>query len=311
MLLNLGEYHRPDTIDQAIDLLRRGAPNTVILAGGTALMASGRTVTSPLAPLKTGLTERDDVEAVVDLQNLALSYVRAQGATLHIGATTTLQKLADTPDIQTFASGVLAEAAGAVDNRNVRNAATVGGNVASARGQDILLTTLLALDASLTVHVPGPLSSERDQAPRQLPLAGFLNYRERLLGEGALIAQLSLPLLIGPLGAALATVARTPRDQPIVCAIARLELAKGIAANVRLALGGVAPLPVRAYEAEQLLERKALSDESIAEAAARAASGLTPPADFRGSAEYRQEMARVLAQRALVLARARAQEAGR
>jgi probable selenate reductase FAD-binding subunit len=289
MLLNLQKYHRPTNVDQAVTLLRQGAPHTVTLAGGTKLMASGRR----------------DVEAVVDLRDLPLSYVRAHKTTLHIGATTTLQKLADAPGLQHFSSGVLVETAGAVANRNIRNAATVGGTVASAGGENPLLTALLALDAELTVYASEPATP--DESSRCIPLAGFLNYRERLLRNGALITEVRLPLLVGPLGAALASVARTPRDRPIVCVIARLELAEGIAANVRLALGGMATVPVRAREAEQLLERKALSDERMAEAAQLAAAGLNPPGDFRGSAAYRQEMARVLARRALSMARARAQ----
>ncbi len=288
MLLNLQHYHRPTDIDQAVALLRRGAPGTVVLAGGTTLLAS----------------KRRDVQAVVDLRDLPLAYTRAQGATLHIGATTTLQNLADAPDLQDFSSGVLADMAGAVANRNIRNAATVGGCVASAGGENPLLVALLALDAEIVVHAAEPA----DEGPRQIPLAGFLNYRQQILAEGALIGELRLPLLIGPLGAAVASVARTPRDRPIVCAIARLELAKGIAANVRLALGGVAPLPARAYAAEQALERKTLDDERIAQAAGLAAEGLNPPGDFRGSAAYRREMVGVLARRALSLARAQASE---
>lgn len=287
MLLNLQHYHRPTDIDQAVALLRQGAPSTVVLAGGTTLLAS----------------QRRDVEAVVDLRDLPLAYTRVQGATLHIGAATTLQNLADAPDLQEFSSGVLAEMAGAVANRNIRNAATVGGCVASAGGENSLLAALLALDAEVIVHT----ADTEDDGPRRVPLTSFLNYRQRLLDAGALISELRLPLLIGPLGAAVASVARTPRDKPIVCAIARLELAKGIAANVRLALGGVAPLPVRARAAEQALERKKLDDERIAQAAGLAAEGLDPSGDFRGSAVYRREMASVLARRALVLARARAE----
>jgi carbon-monoxide dehydrogenase medium subunit len=291
MLLNLQKYHRPSNVDQAVALLRQGAPHTVTLAGGTKLMASGRR----------------DVEAVVDLRDLPLSYVRAHKTTLHIGATMTLQKLADTPEIQHFSSGILVETAGTVANRNIRNAATVGGTVASAGGENPLLTALLALDAELTVYASEPAPPDQAESPRHIPLAGFLNYRQRLLRNGALITEVRLPLLVGPLGAALSSVARTPRDRPIVCVIARLELAKEIAANVRLALGGVATVPVRAREAEQLLERKALDDERIAEAAQLAAAGLNPPGDFRGSAAYRQEMAHVLARRALSMARVRAQ----
>ena len=288
MLLNLQHYHRPTDIDQAVALLGRGAPGTAVLAGGTTLLAS----------------QRRDVEAVVDLRDLSLAYTRTQGATLYIGATTTLQNLADAPDLQAFSSGVLVHTAGAVANRNIRNAATVGGCVASAGGENPLLAALLALDAEVIVHMPGTA----DEGPRQIPLAGFLNYRQRLLAEGALIGELRLLLLIGPLGAAMASVARTPRDRPIVCAIARLELAKGIAANVRLALGGVAPLPARAHAAEQALERKTLDDECIAQAAELAAEGLNPSGDFRGSAEYRREMVGVLARRALAMARAQASE---
>jgi probable selenate reductase FAD-binding subunit len=285
MLLNLQTYHRPDNIDEAVTLLRGGGPATVALAGGTGLVASGRR----------------DVEAIVDLRGLPLSYVRAQGATLFIGATTTLQALIDTPEMGTFASGVLAETARAVGGRNLRNAATIGGTVASADNDDPLLTALLALDAKLTVYAP---------ESRQIPLAGFLAYRERLLGDGALIAEVRLPLLIGPLGAAYIAVGRTPRDRPIVCAVARMELAAGIASNVRLALGGVAATPVRANAAEQLLERKSLSKERIEAAAEKVVDGLGPTGDFRGSAEYRREMARVLARRALSEAGGRAQALG-
>jgi CO/xanthine dehydrogenase FAD-binding subunit len=241
------------------------------------------------------------VEAVVDLRDLSLSYVRAQGTTLFIGATTTLQELIDTPEMGTFASGVLAETGRAVTTRNLRNATTIGGAVASADSDDPLLIALMALDAKLTVFAP---------ESRQIPIVGFLAYRERLLTDGALITELRLPLLIGPLGAAYIAVGRTPRDRPIVCAVARMELAAGIASNVRLALGGVGPTPVRAATAEQLLERKSLSQEGIAAAADKAVDGLEPTGDFRGSAEYRLEMARVLARRALAEAGARARVLG-
>ncbi len=285
MLLNLQAYHRPDSIEEAVTLLRQGGPCTVALAGGTTLVPSGRR----------------DVEAVVDLRKLSLSYVRAHGATLYIGATTTLQQLVDNSDLQTFASGVLGETARAEAGRNLRSAATIGGTVASAGGDAPLLTALLALDAQLNVFAP---------ESRLIPLAGLLAYRERLLNDGALITEVRLPLLIGPLGAAYAAVGRTPRDRPIVCAVARLELAAGIASNTRLALGGVADVPTRANAAEQLLERKPLSDERIDAAMEKVVDGLAPTGDFRGSAEYRREMARVLARRALYAARARAQALG-
>jgi carbon-monoxide dehydrogenase medium subunit len=281
MLINLRAYHRPENIEQAVDLLRRGGQTTVALAGGTVLLPSGRR----------------DVEAVVDLHGLPLSYLHVQGATLAIGATTTLQQLIESPELQTFSSGVLVTTARAVAARNIRNAATIGGTVAGADGGDPLLVTLLALDAQLTVFAP---------EARQIPIAGFLAYRGRLLDDGALIKEIRLPLLLGPLGAAYSAVGRTPSDRPIVCAVARMELASGTASNVRLALGGVAPVPVRANDAEQLLERKRLSWERVEAAAQAVVTRLAPPDHFLGGAEYRREMAIVLARRALRLASARA-----
>jgi probable selenate reductase FAD-binding subunit len=277
MLLNLREYHRPDNLEEAVTLLRRRAPVTVPLAGGTYLVAAGRR----------------DVEAVVDLRDLALAYVRAADATLHIGATTPLQEIIDTPEMHSFSSGVLAATARAGASRNIRLARTIGGLIASAAGEDPLLTALLALDAKLTLLAP---------KARQIPLVSFLAYRERLLADGALLA--------GPLGAAYHSVGRTPHDRPIVCAVARLELAKGIAANVRLALGGVASLPIRANELEQTLERKPLLMARIEAVVENMAAGLEPLGDFRGSAGYRQAMARVLARRALSEAMVRAQAMG-
>ncbi len=282
MLVNLQEYHRPSSLEEAVALLRRSDRVTRPIGGGTTLAGSWR----------------PGLEALVDLGRLSLSYVEAEEADLRIGATTILQDLVEHPDLADFASGVLVQAARAAEARNLRNAATVGGSVATSTSQDPFLVALLALDASLTVYAP---------EARQVPLNGFVGYRDKLLADGALITQISLPLLLGPLGAAYVAVGRTPGDKPIVCAVARMELAEGIASNVRLALGGVDRLPLRATEAERLLERKALTDEQIGSAAEGAAQKLDPPSDFRGSAEYRREMARVLARRALAQAGARAQ----
>ena len=109
-----------------------------------------------------------------------------------------------------------------------------------------------------------------------------------------------VPLPPGRLtGYALADVARTPADAPIVVAGAMICVAYGRCTHVRLALGGVAPHPVCLPEVEALLVDQLLTSEVIAAAAARAAELVQPTGDFRGSAEYRKAMAGVLAERAL------------
>jgi len=94
-------------------------------------------------------------------------------------------------------------------------------------------------------------------------------------------------------------VARTPGDAPIVCAVARYRLDDGMARDVRVAVGGVGPLPVRLARAEQTLEGKPPSESFIARAAEAAAQEVKPPSDFLASAEYRKEMVRVLVRRVL------------
>ncbi|HHH41015.1 MAG TPA: hypothetical protein ENK56_03300 [Chloroflexi bacterium] len=279
MMLNLREYHRPTDLEEAVRLLRRRETRTVPLAGGTTLVPS----------------RRRDVEAVVDLADLGLAYIRSEGDRLRIGATTTLQQLAqapllsDPPAGQTFLR-LLAETAHATAPSTLRTAATVGGILAAPQASTPLIVALLALDAYLTLRAP---------QPRQTSLESFLAYRERLLADGALITEVSLPLPRPddpPARAAWAWVGRTPHDQPIVCAAAWLVRAGDTVQAIRLALGGVADHPIRLPALERELQGAPL------DAATLTLDIPNPPSDFLGSAEYRQAMALQLARRALAQA---------
>ncbi len=266
---NLTEILRPPTLPDAVRVLRRPNVKTAILAGGTTLVPQARR----------------DVQALVDLRDLKLDYIRREAHALRIGATTTLQDIATSPDVPP----VLAQAAHASAPINVRNAATIGGVVASAGFNAPLPVVLLTLDAVLVIYAPGA---------RQSPIAAFLAYRDKLLGDGALITEFGIPLTDARM--AFEKVARTPGDAPIVCAVARYRLDDGVARDVRVAVGGVGPLPVRLARAEQTLEGKPLSEALFAQAAEAAAQEVKPPSDFLASAEYRNEMVRVLVRRALI-----------
>jgi len=265
---NLTEILRPTTLPDAVRLLRRPNVKTAILAGGTTLVPQARR----------------DVHALVDLRDLKLSYIKREASALRIGATTTLQDLATSPDVLP----VLAQAAHASATINIRNAATIGGVIASADGSVPLPAVLLALDAVLVIYSP---------EARQSPIAAFLAYRDRLLRDGALITEVGIPLT--DVRMAFEKVSRTPSDAPIVCVVARLKLDGNTARDVRVAVGGVGPLPVRLARAEQTLEGKPLSEVSIAQAAEVAAQEVKPPSDFLASGEYRKEMVKVLVRRAL------------
>ncbi len=269
---NLTELVRPTTLPEAVRLLRRPNVKTAILAGGTTLVPQARR----------------DVQSLVDLCNLKLSYVKREGNALRLGATTTLQDMATSPDVPP----ALAQAAHASAPVNVRNVATIGGVLASAGFGAPLPVVLLALDAVLVIYSP---------EARQSPITAFLAYRDKLLHDGALIAEIGLPLMDARL--AFEKVSRTPSDAPIVCAVTRLRLAAtegSVARDVRVAVGGVGPIPVRLARAEQTLEGKPPSESLIAQAAELASKEVNPPSDFLASSEYRREMVKALVRRTLM-----------
>jgi carbon-monoxide dehydrogenase medium subunit len=287
MLLNLREYHRPgdeEGVMRALELLSRPGIRTVPLAGGDALIGSADPT----------------VEAVVDLQaldDLIFVSMDVNTRSLRVGAMTTRTALAQHLECETRWSlyRVVAEGARRWGGGVQRNRATVGGAIATAAPNDPLVVVLLACAAQVTLITP----TDR----RFLSLAEFLPARAALLAEPALIAEVfvSLDPKAAPTEAewALATVARTPSDEPIVVAAAMFALDDGRCSAARVALGGVAQLPVVVPETETMLVGQMPGPDLFAKAGNRAAAFVHPIGDFRGSAEYRRAMAGVLTERAL------------
>jgi len=267
-MLNLKEIHKPTTIADALKWLQQ--PNTVVLAGGTQLIAD----------------KRRDVNAVVDLSALGLAYIRESDGAIVIGATTTLTTLAESPILRALANGIVAQAAHRSASSILRNQATIAGTLISEPA-GVLAVTLLALDAHVTI-----VRAET----RTVPLADFLATREQWLRQ-ALVTEINIPLT-NP-RASLQTVARTPSDKPIVSVVASARVEGNVVRNVRIALGGVAEYAVRSQSAELELEYRGLSEDVVEKAVELVGQGLSPHGDFRGSVEYRTEMAKVLTRRAV------------
>lgn len=235
-------YHRPRTLDEALQLLARPELKTAVLAGGTYLNAHA-----------------DGVDEVVDLQALPLTGVAREGDQLTLGAMTTIQTVVDAAG----APALLREMAHREGPNTFRNQGTVGGAIVGADPESEFVATLLVLEAEITIVTPA--------GDRTLPLAAFLADASAALG-GGILTWVALAT-----GGATASerVARTPADKPIVAAVGR----KTPDGRVLLALCGVAATPILVAP-DQL-------------------SALDPPADFRGSSEYRREMAVLLAGRVL------------
>jgi CO/xanthine dehydrogenase FAD-binding subunit len=167
----------------------------------------------------------------------------------------------------------------------LRNQATLAGTLISEPAA-VLAVALLALDARVTVM---------GAATQTFALDAWLAARAEM--PPSLVIEIGVPMS-NP-RAALCAVARTPSDKAIVCAVVAAQIENGIARDVRIALGGVGATATRAPAAEQTLRAQTLDDATIQNAARLAAQGISPRGDFRGSAEYRIEMAHVLTRRAL------------
>jgi carbon-monoxide dehydrogenase medium subunit len=268
-MLRISEYHRPQTLDEALALLQRSR-TSVPLAGGSELVPSR-------AP---------NAQAVVDLQALGLDELSVEGFRMHIGAMVPLQRLVESPVVDEF----LAESARLEGPITYRNAATVGGIIASGDCLSHLLIALLALDAEIHLRLPDPATVSLDR---------ILDNPHKFL-DGGLITSVTALSPDGAPGTAMARVARTPRDRPIVAAAACVIREGERCGGARIALAGVANRPMRAYEAEERLKGQPFDGELVEATAKAVVKHLNPPSDFKGSSEYRREMAAVLTRRALL-----------
>jgi CO/xanthine dehydrogenase FAD-binding subunit len=280
MLRGVKYYRRPDTIGDAVALVQSN-PNAVYLGGGAWIVAQGN----------------PSLEMVVDLQDLGIGSIETTmqpaGLLVRIGAMATLQAVIDHPDAGTLANGLLARAAGYVQSRTLREQGTIGGTLITAGAADPLTTALLVLDAEVFYA---------DPVIHKAPFMSFVAYRDRLIHAQVLLTAVDIPCPTGRSAASFEVVGRSPKDKPIVCAAAYVEMNEGLPAAVRLAVGGAHAQPVRLHKTEHILRGQLLSADRVDGALAPSLADLEPPSDFRGSADYRLAMAQVLARRALLAA---------
>jgi len=212
---------------------------------------------------------RDERYAVVDLQALSLGGLIRSGNQVGVGATTKLQEVCDYPGMPT----VIKRSVQLDATYNLRQMATIAGTLVTASGRSAITTVLLAMDTSLELQ-------ELGCDPRQVKLGDWLPMRSQAK-LGWLITRISFPINIKT---SFESIARTPADQPIVC-VAVMQWKSG---RTRLALGGWGDAPMLAMDGPEPdgIEIAAINAYSHAE-------------DQWGSAEYRQEMAGVLATRCL------------
>lgn len=271
-LYNLHEYHRPANLDEAVRLLQRKEIKTVALAGGVGIAGEGGPA----------------IEAVVDLRDLDLDFIDYANNILLLGSMVRIQAIVK--ELGHVAGGLLAEAARRVAGFNVRNAATLGGLLASGNIHSPLSVTLAALKARVKLYgQPGEMPFWSDLAS-EVCSKGL---------NGQLITAITVRLPDGVIGGSYQQVARTAADQPIVCAASIAYRAGERTVETSTSIGGIL--------STRLIALTHTIDIDDIEAAAEATIGQVIPdrtpeslflSNFLGGLAYRREIAPVLAQRA-------------
>ena len=275
------DYFAPQRLEEAVSLLRRYGSKAALLAGGTDLLL--RLERRLVAP-----------SVVVDLKKIRhLRGIKSNRIGLRIGALTLMEEIASSPLVQRR-YGIIAKGAAVVGSIQTRNRATLGGNLCNASPAADTAPPLIALAAQARI-----VGARR---VRQVPLEEFfLGPGKTCLKLNELLKEIFIPSPAKRSGGSFQRSTRTAMDIALVnCAVFLCLAPKDeIIADIRIALGAVAPTPVRAKPAEDVLRDKKLDKKLLEEAAERAAASVRPIDDVRSSASYRREMVRVLTRRAI------------
>lgn len=275
------EYLEASTVQEAVSLLDRYGEEARAIAGGTDLVVQMR-------------YRECTPKYLVNLKPIpGLDYIAEEGGGLRLGALATIRSIETSPLIRER-FGILAQAAHLLGSVQVRNLATVGGNLCHAAPSAETAGPLLALGAKAKITGPG--------GERVIPLEKFfLGPSQTALKRGEILTELQVPPPSPrSAGVYLKHSIRKAMDIAFVGTGVVVELAEGdgVCRDIRIALGAVAPTPMRAPRAEALLRGKKLEEGRLREAGEVASQECSPISDIRCSAEHRREIVKVFVRRA-------------
>lgn len=275
------DYHAPETVDAACALVAASGANAKILAGGTDL----------LVKMKRGLSKPASLVSLNSIPNL--SSIEHVGSELRIGALATLSELMASPLVNERLS-LLAQALRTMGFPQIRNRATVGGNLCNASPAADTAAALLALDASVKAV---SLTGERLIALESF----FVGPGRTVLRTDEILTEIRVPTPSSHASGAYLKLSARRNDLATVSVAASLTMdsTQKICQYARVVLGAVAPTAIRCCDTEEMLRGKAIDEALFEEAAAFASETARPISDVRASAEYRKDMVKVFTRRAL------------
>lgn len=288
------DYYRPETFEEAFKLLTLPDKTVYAYAGATDMIPA----------IRDGVIQPDavlDVKALPDLTRIRIEQAEpccgcAPGRCLTIGAAAKMADIAASDLVRQHAA-LMARAAYAMGNEQVRHRATLGGNICTASPAADSAPALYVLEAF--ARVKGP------QGDRSIPIDQvFVGPKRNGLRRDEILVGVIIPILPEGTLSHHEKLARRKTGDLAIVNLAALAMPKNGDWTWRIALGAVGPTPRRAYESEKILA-ESLSDEAVDRAAAAAYGCASPIADIRSGLEYRQAMIVNLTRRAIVAIRDR------
>ena len=276
------DYFAPETLDQAISLLGEHGPDAKVLAGGQSLI--------PLMKLQLAAPG-----CLVDINRIpGLDEISEGDGFLRIGSLTREAYL-DSSEMVRAGYPILCDTTAVIADPLVRNMATVGGNLAHGDPGNDHPATMLALGAQVTALGPA--------GERMIPVSDlFEGPLTTALDQGEILTEIRVPTPPPGSGGAYLKLERKVGDYAIAGVAAAITVDGGVCHRAGIGLTNAGPVPIKATTTESFLVGKRLDDEVIREAGRLASEEAQPSADLRGSEEYKRDMVRVLAGRALRLA---------
>ena len=281
------EYFRPNTIPEAIALLQEYGDEAKILSGGQSLI--------PMMKLRLARPAY-----LIDINCIAgLSYIKEEDGLLKVGGLTREGEL-EASLLIASKYPIILDTVRVIADPQVRNLATVGGNLAHGDPANDHPATMLALGARIVATGP---SGARTIAIEDF----FLSLFSTALQPGEILTEIRIPIPPSHSGGSYFKLERKVGDFATAAAAAQLTLDdKGVVQNVGIGLTNVGPKPLKAEKAETFLRGEKVDAAQIEQAAQLAADEARPSSDLRGPAEYKKGLVKELAKRALLRALERA-----
>lgn len=288
------EYHSPKSLSEACKLLKKYNGKAQILAGGTDLI--------PM--LYHGHHGRRAPKHMINIKNIPklneISFTETSGLTL--GALVRFNDIILSKTIQNNYP-ILVEVSSRIGSHQIRNLATIGGNLCNAAPSADSAPILIALDSTVTLTGPG--SKKRTLRVEEF----FKGPGKSALKPGEILTRITVPPIKPNMGMAYAKHTTRKALEIAVVGVAglvQLEPDTDKCIEARIVVGACAPTPLRVPAAEALLKGKILNEHNLDSASAAAAAATAPISDVRGSADYRYDMVKVHCKRVLELALQRA-----